>query len=379
MPKKIELSGVVGYEITAKGLKNKLVKDDKNIVYLDSVGGSVFEGNRLYNLLNDSLKAGYDIDFVLGAVAASAASYFPLAVGKDRIKVRENTVFMGHKAWSFAIGNADDMKAEAEILDGFDKMIAKVYSKVNGMSIDDNLKAMGEEFWLMGGQSVVDAGYASGIAEEDEVVEGEEEALDPVDKSEIQAKIKEAKEVLREKAEEEDLEKWAAKLKDPVVDEQGQFNMFENAGSPAMTPGSDKENIQEDNMDFMSYLDQNPEHKAKFEELKNAHAEDVKNSALSEDRARSMKIAKLYGNSEMAINAIGDGTSVGDLAVAEKEKALAAAQSASKETGDLGGLDKSKNGLPEEVENQEDNEKSKVNSVMDKAIDNILGKKKEGK
>lgn len=350
MPKKIELSGVVGYEITAKGLKNKLVKDDKNIVYLDSVGGSVFEGNRLYNLLNDSLKAGYDIDFVLGAVAASAASYFPLAVGKDRIKVRENTVFMGHKAWSFAIGNADDMKAEAEILDGFDKMIAKVYSKVNGMSVEDNLKAMGEEFWLMGGQSVVDAGYASGIAEEDEAIEGEEETSDPVDKSEIQAKIKEAKAVLREKAEEEDLEKWAAKLKDPVVDEQGQFNMFENAGSPAMTPGSDKENIQEDNMDFMSYLDQNPEHKAKFEELKNAHAEDVKNSALSEDRARSMKIAKLYGNSEMALNAIGDGTSVGDLAVAEKEKALEASKNATKETGDLGGLDKSKNGLPEKAE-----------------------------
>lgn len=349
MPKKIELSGVVGYDITAKGLSNRLVKDDKNIVHLDSVGGSVFEGNRLFNLIEDRMKAGYDIEFILGAVAASAASYFPLAVGSKNIKVRENTVFMGHKAWSFAVGNADDLKIEADILDGFDKMIAKVYSKVNGLDIDANLEAMGKEFWLMGGQAVVDAGYASGIVGTDEYEESEGDPDEvALDQSEVNAMIKEAKAVLKEKGQEEDLEQWAAKLKGPIVDEKGQFNMFENADS-GKTPGSDKNIIQGENMDFMTYLDQNPEHKAEFEAKQKAFADEKVNAAVSEDRERTAKIVKLYGQSESAVNAIKEGTSVGDLAVAEKENAMAASENAGKDAPDVGGLDKAKDSMPKAV------------------------------
>ena len=135
MAKVIELSGIVGYDITAKGLKNRLPKDGSDVILkVDSQGGSVFEGNRLYNAILDYQG---NIEVHLGVLAASAASYFPLAAGSENIKVRANTTFMGHKAWSFAIGNADEMKAEAEILDGLDRLIAKAYSKINGKSIDE--------------------------------------------------------------------------------------------------------------------------------------------------------------------------------------------------------------------------------------------------
>ncbi|MCP4395636.1 MAG: Clp protease ClpP, partial [Alphaproteobacteria bacterium] len=187
MPKIIELSGTVGWDITAKDLKKKLPNTGEEVLLkIDSPGGSVFEGNRLYNALNDHLNTfPGSVKVELGAIAASAASYFPLAVGAKNIKVRSNTTFMGHKAWTFAIGNADDMKAEAEILDGFDKIIAKVYSKITGKTSDESLEDMKNEFWLIGGQSVVDAGFASEIIDDDETEESEESEI--VDKVEILA------------------------------------------------------------------------------------------------------------------------------------------------------------------------------------------------
>ena len=121
MPKIIELSGDIGWEITAKGLKNRLPKDNGDVlIKVDSPGGSVYEANRLYNVLTDYTG---NIKIQLGAMAASGASYFPMAVGAENISVRANTVFMAHKSWSFAIGDADFMSVESDILNGFDKKL----------------------------------------------------------------------------------------------------------------------------------------------------------------------------------------------------------------------------------------------------------------
>ncbi|MCP4393640.1 MAG: Clp protease ClpP, partial [Alphaproteobacteria bacterium] len=266
MPKIIELSGVVGAEITAKNLKNRLPKDGSDVLLkIDSVGGSVFEGNRLFNALNDHLnKFPGTITAELGAVAASAASYFPLAIGAENLKVRKNTTFMGHKAWTFAIGNADDMKAEAEILDGFDNIIAKVYSGITGKSVDDSLEDMKNEFWLIGGESVVDAGFASGIVDEDQT---EPEEQNVIEKSEVLAMMKESKNKIREIENQEDLNKWAAKIEKTLnavdVEADGQKLLFsESAPSGA-------KNKSEVDMNLSEYLDQNPEAKAEYTEKLN--------------------------------------------------------------------------------------------------------------
>ena len=362
MPKIIKLSGVVGWDITAKGLENKIDRKDKNTVFLDSVGGSVFEGNRLYNLLNDLQSAGVDIDFVLGAVAASASSYFPMAVGSKNIRVRDNTIVMGHKAWALAIGDADDMQTESDILNGMDRMISKAYSKVNGKSIEENLESMKNEFWLMGGQSVIDAGFASGIYEPNDD-ESDIEEPEGKEKNEVQALMKEAQALLREKAQEEDLEKWAAKLIEPPVTEEGQIEMFQNKTvTTPETPGN--KIIEETDMKFLDYLNQNPEHKAEFEEIKAAMSQD-RDSEIKADRERSAKIVKLYGNTEGALAAIADGTSVGDLAVAEKEKAVDERKT---DNQDLGGLDKTKGQLPDKSETKE----SQKDEAVEKSVSAYL-------
>lgn len=375
MPKVIELSGVVGWEITAKGLKNRFPKDDGDVLLkVDSVGGSVFEANRLYNAILD-YPGNISVEF--GAIAASAASYFPLAVGSENIKVRENTTFMAHKAWSFAIGNADEMKAEAEILDGFDKIIAKVYSKITGKSIDDTLVDMGNELWLIGGQSVVDAGFASGVIEGDsDNDEGEESEV--VAKSEIVARMEEARIRLQEVEAKEDMEKWAAKINTTLnvvdVDDAGQKLLFGESPSG--------HNDMEGSMDLKAFFEKNPEAKAEHDELiKSAKAEgraETHDEAVKADRERFAEVLALSGVGipENVLKSAKEGQTVSDFAVNElkiRNEKIAAKKD--KKPEGMDGVD-ADDQIPVKPEGEE---KSAAENKVDAAIDKIVGKKKETK
>lgn len=377
MPKIIKLTGIVGYDITAEKLENRLPRNgEKAVIKVDSVGGSVFEGNRLYNLFIDHLnKFPGSLTVELGAIAASAASYFPLAVGAKNIKVRENTTFMGHKAWSFAIGNADEMKAEAEILDGFDKIIAKVYSKVTGKTVDESLEDMKNEFWLIGGQSVVDSGFASGIVKDDET-ETEDIENEIIDKSEILAKMKEAKNKLRDIENTEDLNKWAARIHETLnstdIEDDGQKLLFD-VPNPDQ---SGKNNSVEDYMDLKDFLDKNPEAKIDVDKMVNDIVDDRVKDAVAEDRERSAELLTLSGLKipDNILDSVKKGDTVGDFAKAELKARNEKVNAVTKEEQNLGGL--SNEG--QEPKNVEGAEKSKTEKTVDDVLDKMLGKKKEG-
>ncbi len=374
MPKIIELSGTVGWDITAKDLKKKLPNTGEEVLLkIDSPGGSVFEGNRLYNTLNDHLNTfPGSVKVELGAIAASAASYFPLAVGAKNIKVRANTTFMGHKAWTFSIGNSDDMKAEAEILDGFDKIIAKVYSKVTGKTPDESLEDMKNEFWLIGGQSVVDAGFASEIIDDDETEESEESEI--VDKVEILAKIEEAKNQLREVENNEDLNKWAAKI-DEVLNstdvDNGQNLLFRESKNSV---SAGEKNMRGDKMNLNDLLAANPEAKAEHERLIAAETNRV-DTAINEDRERSAKILALSGNKlpDNVLASIKEGDSVGDFATKEIENRNTEIPNQTPEETEIGKLDKSAQ-LPA-GEKKEDKEEKEAQ--IDNELDSFFGKKEK--
>jgi ATP-dependent Clp protease protease subunit len=361
LPKVIKLSGIVGWDISAQELEKQLPTDESDvIIHVDSQGGSVYEGNRLFNLLKD-----YEgkITIVLGALAASAASYFPLAVGPENIKVRENTTFMGHKAWSFVIGNADFMKAEAEILDGFDQLIAKIYSRVTGKTIEDTLNDMSEEFWFIGGQSIIDAGFASGFLEEEKTEEQTEEDKKTVTKAEVKALIQEAKNILQEKGVSEDQSKWAAELKI-----RNEINNSDRGVKP------EGEVIEEENsiMEFDEILKSNPDAKAEYEKrIKAARKEGVEN-VLTEDRERFAKILSLSGVKvpENILQAALDGKTAESFAVEEVERRNKALES-STELPDLGGV------TNPEQKPQGQNKKTKLDNDLEK-VDAIFGKKQEG-
>ncbi len=91
-------------------------------VHINSGGGSVFGGIAIYNILK---RYNAEITVYVEGLAASIASV--IAMAGDTIIVPANAQMMIHKPSSFAWGNADDMRKEADILDGCQKVILNTY------------------------------------------------------------------------------------------------------------------------------------------------------------------------------------------------------------------------------------------------------------
>lgn len=120
---------------------------EKIHVHINSGGGSVFGGIAIYNLLKNH-KA--EIIVHVDALAASIASV--IAMAGDNIIIPKNAQLMIHKPMALVSGNADEMRKEADVLDGCQKVILSTYMDhvkdgVTEKTINDLINA---ETWLNG-------------------------------------------------------------------------------------------------------------------------------------------------------------------------------------------------------------------------------------
>lgn len=95
---------------------------EKLNVHINSGGGSVFGGIAIYNILK---RHKAEITVYVEGIAASIASV--IAMAGDKIIIPANAQMMVHKPSSIAWGNADDMRREADVLDGCQKVILNTY------------------------------------------------------------------------------------------------------------------------------------------------------------------------------------------------------------------------------------------------------------
>lgn len=125
-------------------------------LHVNSAGGDVFDGLAIYNAL---LQYPGAITAYVDALAASAASFIVQAAGERRIAT--NASMMIHEAAGLAIGNAEDLRQLATILDDSTMAIAEIYA-TRGGTVNEWLSAMKAETWYRG-QAAIDAGLADGI------------------------------------------------------------------------------------------------------------------------------------------------------------------------------------------------------------------------
>ena len=116
-------------------------------VHINSGGGSVFGGIAIYNMLKrfDAEKVVY-----VEGLAASIASV--IAMAGDKIIIPANAQMMIHKPSSCAWGNADDMRKEADVLDGCQKVILNTYMQhaKDGVTEDQINDLINAETWKNG-------------------------------------------------------------------------------------------------------------------------------------------------------------------------------------------------------------------------------------
>jgi ATP-dependent Clp protease protease subunit len=147
--------------VTAKQFADDLKalgKVDKITLRINSAGGDVFQGLTIYRLLVDhpaTIVANID------GLAASIASV--IAMAATEINIAESGFLMIHNAWGFAIGNADDMRTMASLLDKTTGSIRDVYVARTGKNADQVKKWMDAETWFSA-QDAVENGFATAIS-----------------------------------------------------------------------------------------------------------------------------------------------------------------------------------------------------------------------
>lgn len=126
---------------------------------INSPGGSVFAARAMEQAMREHpSKIVAHVD----GYAASAASF--LAMGADEIEIAPGGMFMIHKAWTVAFGNADDLINTADLLEKIDGSLVKTYAARTGTDAEQIAAWMAAETWLDAEEAVA-AGFADRIAE----------------------------------------------------------------------------------------------------------------------------------------------------------------------------------------------------------------------
>ena len=170
----ISLTGIVGdewpYDDYAKPFTLarvdaalRAIGDKRVTVYINSPGGSMFQGIAIMNRLNQH-KAGVTTK-VLG-LAGSAASV--VAMAGDRREISKVAFLFLHNSWSVLAGNRHELRKTADALEQFDYAMRDLYAETSGQD------AALSESWMdadsyFSGKSAVELGLMTGLLDDSEV------------------------------------------------------------------------------------------------------------------------------------------------------------------------------------------------------------------
>ncbi|WP_059751237.1 head maturation protease, ClpP-related [Thiobacillus denitrificans] len=126
-------------------------------VAINSRGGEVDHALSIFNFLkNHPARVNMRVD----GVAMSAASIILMA--GDEIAMPANAILMIHSPWSYASGNADDLRQAADVLDVFESALLETYQARSGKTADE-LKTMLSEETFMTAKEAVAHGFADRV------------------------------------------------------------------------------------------------------------------------------------------------------------------------------------------------------------------------
>ena len=149
------------YGVTAQDFISEIkgLKDMPINLRINSLGGDVFDGMAMYNVIK---RREAKTTVYIEGIAASIATI--IALGADEVIMAENSLFMIHNAWGGTSGEAKDMRKTAETLDKITSELTDIYRKKTGLSYESLAEMMNEETWL-NAQEAFDLGFIDTISD----------------------------------------------------------------------------------------------------------------------------------------------------------------------------------------------------------------------
>jgi len=128
------------------------------VIAINSPGGDLFDGFAL-NAWIDRLGARGTVR--IDGMAASAASV--IAVGGHKVVISQSAMMMIHNPYTFAYGNADDLRKSADMMDkARDGIIAAYRRKASAIDEAALIQMLDDETW-MSAEEAVSFGFADAI------------------------------------------------------------------------------------------------------------------------------------------------------------------------------------------------------------------------
>ena len=147
-----------GFDINAKDFAEDLKGIEADTIHLrvDSPGGSVIDGISILNALQrHPAKVITHID----SLAASMGSV--VAMAGNEIRMANNALLMIHEPWTVAMGNADELRKNADTLEKMSGNILQAYSR-SQYTPEEVADLMKSETWMTA-QEALDAGFVDYI------------------------------------------------------------------------------------------------------------------------------------------------------------------------------------------------------------------------
>ena len=190
-------------ETSAKHFRDLLdeIPDGEEIeLHVNSAGGEVGEGVTIYNLLRQKSEAGSRIVGYVDGMAYSVA--MDIAMAADELHMGLGTSMFLHNPWCACIGNAEQLRNQANQLDALAKASRELYASRATISEDEIKEMMDSETMLApsdclkyGFCDVVDNYKAEG-KDEEEGEDSEDDAEDPGEDDDKDKQIRQLKEAL---------------------------------------------------------------------------------------------------------------------------------------------------------------------------------------
>jgi len=180
-------------------------------IRMNSVGGSVFDGLAIYNVLRSH--QGY-VKVKIEGLSASIASIIALA--GDDIEMAENGFFMIHNPFGKSMGGADDMRKTADLLDKIKQELINIYANKTQLSEETISSMMDEETWLTS-QEAKEMGFIDTITEPIKVAASFDfSKFTNVDSKEVNNRLQLINNIKKTKMTEE-LKSWFNGVKEEII------------------------------------------------------------------------------------------------------------------------------------------------------------------
>lgn len=143
-----------GESVSAKDLVQQLNDIDATEidVRINSYGGSVADGVSIYNALR---RHAATINVTVDGVAVSIASL--IAMAGDSVQMGIGSLYMVHAPWAGAVGNANDMRTAADMLDKYAEAMVSAYTRRLGDDRADDVRDWltdGADHWFTAAEAV---------------------------------------------------------------------------------------------------------------------------------------------------------------------------------------------------------------------------------